>query len=128
MNSKKFKSVDEYLKTIHQPVKSKLEKLRSIIKQTAPEAEEVISYNMPAYKYYGLLCYFMTHTNHIGFYPADSTFRKVFANELINYETSAGTIRFPHNKPVPVNLVKKIIKFRVNRNLEKQLIKKPLSK
>ena len=122
MESKKFKTVDEYLTSL--PGKSRVlsQQIRKDIQQAAPEAEEIISYNMPAYRYHGMLVYFAAHTEHIGFYPVSSAIRE-FKNELMNYETSKGTIKFPFEKGIPTALVKKIVKFRVKENLEKELAK-----
>lgn len=124
MNSKKFKTVDEYFSTLSPNVRNILEGLRQTIKQAASEAEEVISYNMPAYKYYGMLVYFMMHKNHIGFYPGNKAVNEVFKNELTKYKTSKGTIQFPIDKTIPKLLIKKIVKFRVNENLQTEKVKK----
>jgi len=122
MESKKFKSVDEYISILPKKSKEQALQMRKTIRQSAPEAEEVISYNMPAYKYHGMLVYFAAHSEHIGFYPVSSAIRK-FKDELMNYETSKGTIKFPFEKGIPAVLVKKIVKFRAKENLEKELSK-----
>src|SRR4051812_40707442 len=116
--SYKYKTVDEYLSTFPESVKSTLEKLRKTIKQAAPKAEEVISYNMPAFKLNGMLVYYAAYQNHIGFYPTRSGV-SVFKDELANYETSKGTVKFPIDKALPLGLVKEIVKFRVEENNEK---------
>jgi uncharacterized protein YdhG (YjbR/CyaY superfamily) len=123
VKGEKFKTVDDYLAALPKNVSGKLEGLRKTIRQAAPEAEEVISYNMPAYRFHGMLLYFAAHTEHTGFYPGSRTVQKNFRNELTDYETSAGTIRFPYNKPIPLGLVKKIVKYRVKENLEKARLK-----
>jgi uncharacterized protein YdhG (YjbR/CyaY superfamily) len=80
---------------------------------------------MPAFKCYGrMLVYFAAHTKHIGFYPGNSVTNKVFKDDLISYETSKGTVKFPLDKPIPVRLVKKIIKYKVMYNLDKSKHKK----
>ena len=113
MNKMKIKTVDEYLANFPENVRSKLKKLRQAIKQAAPEAQEIISYNMPAFKLNKrILVYYAAHTNHIGFYSYPSSII-AFKKELSNYETSKATIKFPLNKPLPLTLIKKIIKFRV---------------
>jgi len=124
MDSIKFKTVNEY-KSVQTPkVRVILEQMRKAIKQAAPEAEELISYNMPAFKYHGILVYYAAHKEHIGFYPANTIVLKLFKDDLVNYETSKGTIKFPYAKALPVNLVKKIVKYRVKDNLERAKAKK----
>jgi len=123
MESKKFKSVDEYLTSLSKKSRDLSQQMRKSIQLAAPEAEEVISYNMPAYRYHGMLVYFAAHTEHIGFYPVSSAIRE-FKNELMSFETSKGTIKFPFEKGIPTTLVKKIVKFRVKENLHKELAKK----
>lgn len=122
MESRKFKTVDEYLTSLPKNTRILLQQLRKIIQQAAPDAEEIISYNMPAYRYHGMLVYFAGYTHHIGFYAVPSAIQK-FKDELVNYTTSKGTIQFPIEKGIPVTLVRKIVKFRVKENLEKQKAK-----
>ena len=114
----KFKTVDEYLSTFPPKTKSILKELRNTIKQAAPKAEELISYNMPAFKLNGMLVYYAAYKEHIGFYPTSSPIR-VFKNELADYKTSKGAIQFPIEESIPMDLVKRIVKFRVNENLGK---------
>jgi uncharacterized protein YdhG (YjbR/CyaY superfamily) len=116
-------SVDEYIISSPAGVKPILVKLREIIKKSAPGAEEKISYGMPFYSYYGRLVYFMAHKNHIGFYPMKSAITK-FREELEPYNTSAGTVQFPYDKPLPYDLIEKITLFRVEENRLKSGIKK----
>jgi len=124
MNKAKFKTIDEYISAFPPKVKVLLRTLRKTIKQAAPEAEEVISYNMPAFKYYGrILVYFAAHTKHVGFYPGNSVVNEVFKDDLIAYETSKGTVKLPFEKGIPIGLIKKIIKYRVKENLNKAKIK-----
>jgi uncharacterized protein YdhG (YjbR/CyaY superfamily) len=114
MTTKKFKTIDQYISVFPPNVQILLETLRNTIKQAAPNAVEVISYNMPAFKLYGrILVYFAAHTKHIGFYPGNSVTNEVFKDDLITYETSKGTVKFPFHKPIPLRLVKKIIKYKV---------------
>lgn len=119
----KFKTVDEYHAAWPKNVKDLLEELRKAIKQAAPKSEEVISYNMPAFKLNGVLVYYAANQKHIGFYPTPSPI-KVFKNELTDYKTSKGAIQFPIEKKIPVALVKKIVRLRVVENLEKATKKK----
>jgi uncharacterized protein YdhG (YjbR/CyaY superfamily) len=96
--------------------------LRKTIKEAAPQAEELISYNIPAFKQNGVLVYYAAYKNHIGFYPTSSPM-KVFKKELANYKTSKGAIQFPIEKAIPKTLVSRIVKYRVKENLEKAMIK-----
>src|SRR5580765_1708706 len=117
--SKKFENVNEYISIFPSNVREQLEKLRSTIQQLAPEAEELISYNMPAFKYHGMLVYYAGYKSHIGFYPTSSPM-KVFKDRLTNYKTSKGAIQFPINEAIPLTLIKDIVKFRIKENLEKE--------
>jgi len=112
---KVFKTTDEYIATFPPNVQSLLQQLRQVIKEAAPEAEEAISYQMPAFKLNGILVWFAAFKNHIGFYPKTSAI-EAFKDELSGYELSKGTIRFPLNRPIPFEVVRKIVKFRVKEN------------
>ncbi|MGE5410461.1 MAG: iron chaperone [Clostridiales bacterium] len=89
------------------------------IKQAPPEAEEIISFNMPAFRFHGMLIYYAAHKNHIGFYPGSKSIIEIFREDLTGYNTSKGTIQFPIEKALPLALVKKIVKYRVTENLER---------
>jgi uncharacterized protein YdhG (YjbR/CyaY superfamily) len=123
MEAHKFTTVDEYISTFPQEVRQILEKLRQTIIKAAPKAEEVISYNMPAFKLNGMLVYYAGYKKHIGFYPTNSGITE-FADELTAYKTSKGAIQFPLDKPLPIGLITKIVKFRVVENNAKALAKK----
>jgi uncharacterized protein YdhG (YjbR/CyaY superfamily) len=116
----KFKSVDEYHSNFSVDVRQKLDQLRRAIKNAAPESEEVISYNMPAFKLNKVLVYYAASKKHIGFYPTPAPI-EVFKNDLTNYKTSKGAIQFPLDKTIPISLVKKIVKFRVIVDAEKRV-------
>ncbi|MBI5541420.1 MAG: DUF1801 domain-containing protein [Bacteroidia bacterium] len=118
METIKYNNVEEYITTFPADTQILLIKLRATIKKAAPEAEEVISYNMPAFKHKGILVYFAAYKNHIGFYPTSSGI-KAFQNELSEYHVTKGTIQFTLNKPLPIALVTKIVKFRLKENNEK---------
>jgi uncharacterized protein YdhG (YjbR/CyaY superfamily) len=118
MEAIKFKSLDEYFSALPASSKSVLKKMRATIKEVVPEAEEVISYNMPAFKQNGILVWYAANKQHIGFYPTPAPI-KTFAQELKRYKTSKGAIQFPIDKPIPTTLVKKIVRFRVKQNLER---------
>lgn len=115
-------TVNEYLKLFPSEIQKKLQQLRQSIKKAAPKAEETISYQMPAYKCFGMLVYFAAWKNHIGFYPAGAI--KEFEKELSGYDASKGTIKFPYDKPLPIGLIRKIVKFRVKQNEAKKKLKK----
>jgi uncharacterized protein YdhG (YjbR/CyaY superfamily) len=123
MKKNNVTSVDDYI--AEQPVEiwEKLNELRQVIKSAAPKADEAISYGMPAYKFQGVLVYFGVFKNHIGFYPTGSGI-SAFKKELSVYEGSKGTVRFPIDKPLPLTLIKKIVRFRLKENEQKQLLKK----
>jgi len=118
----KFKTVDEYISTVPQQVKGLLKEFRKTIQKAAPQAEEVISYNMPAFKLHGMLVWYAAWKEHIGFYPTPSAL-EVFKKELLAYKGAKGSVQFPIDKPLPLNLVTKIVKYRVKENLEKSHIK-----
>ena len=115
----KFSSQDEYFSVFPETTRKLLEQIRSLIKETVPEAEETISYNMPAFRFHGILLYYAGYKGHIGFYPGDAKTLTVFEDQIKGFETSKGTIRFPLNKKLPLPLIKKIVKYRAAANLEK---------
>jgi uncharacterized protein YdhG (YjbR/CyaY superfamily) len=120
MDSKKApKSIDEYIASFPKNVQTILEELRQAVRAAAPEAEEVISYQMPAFKQKSILVYFGAFKNHIGFFPTASA-AEAFKEELASYAVTKGTVRFPLDKPLPLDLVERIVKFRVKQNLAKR--------
>lgn len=128
IKSASAKDVDEYVAAQPKSIQPILNKLRSTIKSAAPQAEEVISYQMPAYRYKGMLVYFAAWPQHVGFYPTPSGI-EAFKKELSAYEGSKGTIRFPLDKTLPFSLITKIVKFRARENEAKASIRKlPKSK
>jgi uncharacterized protein YdhG (YjbR/CyaY superfamily) len=112
------KSIDEYITSFPEEVQKKLQALRAAIKAAAPEAEETISYQIPAFTLKGNLVYFAAYKNHIGFYPTSSGIQ-AFKQELSIYESSKGTVKFPVGKPLPLDLISKIVRFRVAENLKR---------
>lgn len=118
----KFKDIDEYIASQPKNVQEILQELRKVIRESSPEAEETISYGMPAFKLNGILVYFAAHKNHIGFYPTSSGIA-AFSKELSSYEYSKGTVKFPFDKPIPMLLIKKIVKFKVKENKSKLKMK-----
>jgi len=115
---KKFKTIDEYIKSFPEDVQTILENIRRTIQQAAPEATETISYQIPKFKLHGNLVHFAAFKNHIGFYPTPKAI-EVFNRELSAYEVSKGTIRFPLGEEIQYDLIEKITLFRVNENLKK---------
>lgn len=107
-------TIPNYIQSFPEPVQIILEQIRSVIKEHAPEAEESISYGMPAYKIKGKpLVYFAGYKNHIGFY-ATPTGHEAFADELSKYKQGKGSVQFPLNQPIPFDLIKRIVVFRKN--------------
>ncbi|MCH1915250.1 DUF1801 domain-containing protein [Leptospira noguchii] len=119
MDSKKlnFKNIDEYINLFPKDVQDKLRKLRSTIRKAAPNAEEKISYQMPAFVLNGNLVYFAAYKKHIGFYPTSSGIKK-FQTELTKYKTTKGAIQFPMDQPLPLKLIAKIVKYRIKENTQ----------
>ena len=117
---KKFESIDGYIASFPKNVQTVLEQIRQAIKDAAPKAEEAISYNMPAFRLNGNLVWFGAFKNHIGFYPRESAIEE-FKEKLSGYEVSKvqGTVKFPLDKPMPLDLIKEMVRFRVKENLKK---------
>jgi len=103
--------IDQYIQGFSGETRKKLEEIREIIRSVVPEAEEVISYGMPAYKIKKVLVYFAAHSNHIGFYPTASGIRK-FSSEYGSYKWSKGAVQFPISEPLPKDLIIMITLFR----------------
>lgn len=124
MNSEKTatQNIDEYIADFPEDVQAKLKQLRAVIKAAAPEAEEAISYQMPTFKLKGNLVHFAAYQNHIGFYPAPRGI-EAFKEELSAYKGGKGSVQFPLDKPLPLDLISKIVRFRVAENLEKATTK-----
>jgi len=116
---KRFETIDEYIATFPKNVQNILEEMRKVIKESAPESEEAISYGMPTFKIKGNLVHFAAYKNHIGFYPTPSAI-EAFKEDLSSYKSSKGAVQFPIDKPIPFELVKKIVIFRVEENLAKK--------
>jgi uncharacterized protein YdhG (YjbR/CyaY superfamily) len=111
-------SVDAYIAAFPEDIQKRLKCLLRTVRAAAPGAEERISYGMPAFKLNGILVYFAAFKNHIGFFPTSSGV-EAFRAELAGYAVSKGTIRFPHDRPLPLRLVARIVGFRVAENLAK---------
>jgi uncharacterized protein YdhG (YjbR/CyaY superfamily) len=113
----KFRNMDEYIRIFPSNVQKILEKLRKTIQEIAPEAEETINYGIPTFKLNGNLVFFAAFKNHIGFYPTSSAI-DAFKKELSPYKHAKGSVQFPIDKPIPFDLVTKIVKYRVKENME----------
>ena len=114
----KFQDMDEYIATFPEDVRQLLEKIRQTIQKAAPEAEETINYQIPTFKFHGNLVHFAAFKNHIGFYPTPTAI-EAFKKELSQYENAKGSVKFPINKPLPLSLIGKIVRYRVKENLER---------
>lgn len=119
----KFSSVEEYFASQPAEVQAMLQEMRNTIRQAAPKAQEVISYNMPAFKMHSVLVYYAAAKEHLGFYPTAAPIL-VFAAELAKYKTSKGAIQFPLDKPIPKGLIKKIVKYRLGEDEARAKAKK----
>lgn len=118
MNNTAPKNIDEYIAGCAPEVQPILDKIRSIVRQEAPEAEEAISYQMPTFRLNGNLVHFAAFKHHIGFYPTPSGTEK-FQKEIASYKAAKGSIQFPLDQPIPYGLITKIVKFRVKENRAK---------
>jgi uncharacterized protein YdhG (YjbR/CyaY superfamily) len=114
----KIKTVDEYLARVTDDKRAALQRLRKTIKAAAPRAEECISYQLPAYRLNGMLVAFGATANHCAFYPMSASTVAAHKEELKDYDTSKGTIRFQPDNPLPASLVRKLVKARIAENAE----------
>jgi uncharacterized protein YdhG (YjbR/CyaY superfamily) len=112
-------SIDEYIRLFPAPVQKKLKELRKVIREEAPEAQEKISYQMPTFHLNRNLVHFAAYAKHIGFYPTSSGIR-AFNNKLRNFKHSTGAIQFPLEEPLPIELIRTIVRFRVREELKKK--------
>jgi uncharacterized protein YdhG (YjbR/CyaY superfamily) len=112
------KNIDNYISEFPEDIQKILQKIRIVIKKAAPDAEETIKYAMPTFTLKGNLVYFAAYKHHIGFYPVPSGIEK-FKKELSPYEGGKGSVKFPLDKPIPYDLIAKIVKYRVKENIER---------
>jgi len=110
-------SIDVYISGFPENIQTILEEIRKTIRHAAPEAQEAISYGIPTFVFYGNLVHFAANKKHIGFYPAPSGI-EAFKTELSVYKGAKGSVQFPLDEPVPLNLIGEIVKFRVSENQE----------
>ena len=111
-SEKNINTIDDYIAEFSKSTQEILQKIRKIIREAAPEAKEVMSYQMPTFRLKKNLVHFAAFKNHIGLYPTPSG-TEAFKDELSSYVHGKGSIQFPLNKPIPYDLIKKIVKFRV---------------
>jgi uncharacterized protein YdhG (YjbR/CyaY superfamily) len=124
MDSQKagFRSIDEYIATFPEDIQALLQAVQATVRAAAPDAEERISYQMPTFALHGNLVHFAALKNHIGFYPTSSGVA-AFKDELSAYVSTPGAVQFPLNQPLPLELISKIVKFRVAENLNRAAAK-----
>jgi uncharacterized protein YdhG (YjbR/CyaY superfamily) len=120
---RQFKNIDDYIDTFPKNVQHKLTELRSAIKESAAEAEEAISYGMPTFQLNGSLVWFAAYKKHIGFYPTHSGIL-AFEEKLSIYKHSKGAVQFPIDGPIPLDIVREIVRFRVKENLTRRVIRR----
>jgi len=118
VRNKKFKTVDEYMSLLPPQTRALMQEMRGAIRKAAPSAEEVISYNIPAFRLQGMLVWYAAFEKHIGFYPRGSGI-EAFQKELSGYKSAKGSVQFPIDEPLPLNLITKIVKYRLKENLQK---------
>lgn len=112
-------SIDEYIAAFPPAIQEILQRIRQVIREEAPQAQETIRYQMPTFRLNGNLVHFAGYAHHVGFYPGSEAI-EVFREEIKGYKTSRGTIQFPLDKPIPYDLIKKITEFRVKQSLQKK--------
>jgi len=118
-----FTSIDEYIVSFPEPIQERLQSIRATVKAAAPDATEKISYQMPTFFLNGNLVYFGVSKNHIGFYPTPAAI-EAFKDELSVYKGAKGSVQLPFDQPLPLELISRIVKFRVEANLKKAAKKK----
>jgi uncharacterized protein YdhG (YjbR/CyaY superfamily) len=124
-STKKPENIDEYIAGFPIETQGILNQVRATIKNAAPGAVEVISYSMPAFKQNGMLVWFAAYKNHIGFYPTASGI-SAFKNDLSIYKNAKGSVQFPIDKPMPLDLISKMVKFKIQENSERSKAKKKI--
>ncbi len=115
---KKATTIDEYIAGFPEHIQAVLEEMRQTIREAAPDAEEAISYQIPTFKLNGNLVHFAAFKKHIGFYPAPAGI-EAFSEELSAYESAKGSVKFPLDQPMPLDLVRRVVEYRVKQNTAK---------
>jgi len=126
-NNKQFKTIDEYISTFPDDMRTILNQVRQTIRAAAPEAQETINYQMPTFTLNGNLVHFAGFKNHIGFYPT-LTGIEAFKDELSVYKGAKGSVQFPLDQPMPLPLIRRIVEYRVRENSERKPGKKTSTK
>lgn len=116
------KTIDEYILQFSPEIQEKLQTMRKIINESAPEAEERMSWQMPTFYLHGNLVHFAVHKNHIGFYPGPSGIAE-FKQKVSEYKNSKGAVQFPNDKTIPYEMIAEIVRFRVVENIKEAEIK-----
>lgn len=127
MQNVKAETIDEYIASFPKDIQKKLKEIRTAIRKAAPDAEEKISYAIPTFAQHGNLVHFAAFKKHIGFYPSPRGI-EAFKEELSKYEGGKGTVQFPLDEPLPLDLITKIVTFRVKDNLQQFEAKKKKKK
>lgn len=122
-----FLTTDDYISAQPEHVRAGLKQIRHIVKKVVPDAEETISYQMPAFRFHGILLYYAAFKNHFSIFPKTNVIL-AFRDKLEGYVVTKGTIHFPFDKPLPVKLITEIVKFRVKENLDKKQMKEMTKK
>lgn len=123
LDTKKTDNIDLYINAFPSDVQERLRKIRDVVRAAAPDAEEKISYGMPAFAQNGILVYFAAFKNHIGFYPTPSGIA-AFSGELSGCKNARGSVQFPLDRPLPLDLIRRIVLFRVRENTAKAAAKR----
>ncbi|RAP77248.1 iron chaperone [Paenibacillus montanisoli] len=113
-----FRTIDEYVSQFPQEIQDILHQVRRVIHEAAPDAKEKISYQMPTFDFHGNLVHFAAFNSHIGFYPTPSGI-EAFQGELSAYKGAKGSVQFPFTKPIPYDLISRIVRFRAAENIQK---------
>lgn len=116
------RNIDEYIAGFPPNVQESMQKIRAIVREAAPDAEETLKYRMPTFVLHGNLVHFAGFQNHIGLYPTPSAIQ-AFSGDLADYESAKGSVQFPLNRPVPFALIKRMVEFRVNETRAKTAAK-----
>lgn len=124
-----FKTIDEYHNNFSGETLERMETIRNIVKKAAPDAEEIISYQIPAFRYHGYLLYYSAYKSHISLSsPWSAALLAAFKTDLAKYNVSKSAIQFPNDEPLPTTLIKKIVQFRMKENKENEATKKKKAK
>lgn len=115
MENQKPGTIDEYIAACSPEVQKKLEQIRQVIQETVPEVEETISYAMPTFRFHGNLVHFAAFTNHIGFYPTPNGIER-FKDALSRYKGGKGSVQFPLTEELPLDLIREIVRYRLEEN------------